>query len=1117
MSAPNLDLILNGLDKVRKSGSGWVACCPAHDDKKPSLSISEGRQGVVLVKCWSGCAQADVIQALRDRGLWGSAQHGDRPRPAPRPRDTGPDPEDSRRMQQAAAKYEAARGPVLDFPDLIAYLKGRGLDPTLVIGAGARAARIPRARLDENKTPPGWIAGEMADALIYPIYHPDDICKPGEKRIIGIQREWPWGRPGGPRSVKAALGKTHAPGKAGAGGFLIGTLSHGALVDICEGQLTGHAIADATNGPVLVLYTAGGLADIGAGTVRDLAALEIRARIAGDTDPSGAGERGAESCARKIKLITPQMPVTISLPEGEKVDWLDVLAERGPETTTRLLTERERAPAFVPQTKNEGPGAIKGTALPFTQWREIPRATIEKLPTIQETQDRLKAALPGAIEAARSGRPVLVATTTGGGKTHNALQALLAAKVEEGDSTRPLNFVWASPTKALAEEAWARADEANCGSMMAWDGRLTPGMCLRPDVIEALMAKGRSPHQQACQDCPHGKKPDGDEPDERCQFQKNLSEAPGVRGIFGQHGIIGRESTLLKVARPEFTVTKNIVEEDNTKGEAGVRGFSTTTIRGGSLVYADRDLVALDEGIPTYATTTVTSSDVSAARVAAGMIDAHVRELRARNLQKQKRRGREQDEDRFTDQDYKKALAWGREIAPALDKLGAALVAGGGQGVGLHQIDKAAHADFVRLGQKIPPAARVLDATALEKVVGVWGEDRVIPLAWIKSLAKAIEAGTAWIRVKENGVDIIGTNSTELWTRFLEKGGILLDATCTRMDEILQAGGLVIDLRAAEPHLHVSQYGPRLHGKGDSGRSEAGRKKLAQEARDLRAAMGDDGDVVVITHKALAKYMKDDRVRHWGTHKGHNDWKSKRRLILWGLPLMNANDQIVGYKTYRAAMSARGIDLPDWNGERVRDWVETDGWQMFPAAALPAVQEARDWLLCEMNADVAQAIGRLRAVWATQQVEVEIYGFLPIVGFGLHVDEMRLEGSGREHRKVSTRRLAMEAIVDLEEARTRKGISDYIYQHGGGRVSNTTIDCCVEEAQAYALRYGMTLIDAARTLCQITNDLLKEHGNDAMAACLAADAAGIPGATLLALVIEQGRRAQAPGAQRAGP
>ena len=872
----------------------------------------------------------------------------------------------------------------------------------------------------------------------------------------------------------------------------------GAMAAIAEGQLSAACGAELYPGfPVISTFTLGGMKLPPVARIRELVEAGYEILILGDR----GGMEAAQECARRILLVYPRARIRIAIPpegrvEGQKKgeDWLDVRVgyagvEGLGDDATRAMIERVAVAPDIPQTQNEGgPGAVKGAVLPFTQWRETRRATIETLPTLQETQERLRAALPSAIEAARAGRPVLISTTTGSGKTHATLKALLAAQVTEGDKTRRLNFLWASATKDLAADACAVARSADCGRMIKWDGRQTPGLCDLPMVTQALIDRGRSPHQHACQTCPHGVRPEGDEPDERCQFQINLSGAPSARGIFGQHGIVGRESTLMKFAADP--------RDD----------------------FSDRDLMVLDEGIPAFSTTEVTGADVSAARVAAGAIDQHVKELRAKNLQKQKRRGREsEDEARFTEEDYEKALAWGREIAPALDKLGAALVAGAGMGVGLHPIDKIEHADFVRLGQKIPPAARVLDATALEKVVGVWGEDRVIPLAWVKSLAKAIDAGTAWLRVKEKGgVDIIGTNPTELWTRFLEKGGILLDATCTRIDEILQAGGLVIDLRAAEPHLHVAQYGTRLHGKGDSGRSEKGRNRLAQEARDLRAAMGDDPDVVVITHKALAKYMKDDRVRHWGTHKGHNDWKSKRRLILWGLPLMNAHDQIIGYKTYRAAMAVRGIALPDWNGERVRDWVATDGWEMFPAAALPAVQEARDWLLREMNADVAQAIGRLRAVWATEQVDVEIYGFLPILGFGLKVDEMRLEGSGRAHHKASTRGLAMEAIVDLGDERTRKGISDYIYQHGGGRVSNTTIDCCIEEAQAYALRHRLTLLEAARTLCQVTNDLLKEHGNDAMAACLAADSAGIPAATLLALVIEQGRRAQ-PGAQRAGP
>jgi putative DNA primase/helicase len=53
-----------------KSGTQWIACCPAHDDRKPSLSICDADDGKVLVRCHAGCEQARVIAALRDRGLW---------------------------------------------------------------------------------------------------------------------------------------------------------------------------------------------------------------------------------------------------------------------------------------------------------------------------------------------------------------------------------------------------------------------------------------------------------------------------------------------------------------------------------------------------------------------------------------------------------------------------------------------------------------------------------------------------------------------------------------------------------------------------------------------------------------------------------------------------------------------------------------------------------------------------------------------------------------------------------------------------------------------------------------------------------------------------------------
>src|SRR5215813_285294 len=53
-----------------KSGSAWMALCPAHEDREPSLSITDADNGKVLVRWHAGCEQEQVIAALRSRGLW---------------------------------------------------------------------------------------------------------------------------------------------------------------------------------------------------------------------------------------------------------------------------------------------------------------------------------------------------------------------------------------------------------------------------------------------------------------------------------------------------------------------------------------------------------------------------------------------------------------------------------------------------------------------------------------------------------------------------------------------------------------------------------------------------------------------------------------------------------------------------------------------------------------------------------------------------------------------------------------------------------------------------------------------------------------------------------------
>jgi hypothetical protein len=44
--------------------------CPAHPDRHPSLK-ADWKNGKDLVHCHAGCTQAQVIAALRGRGLWG--------------------------------------------------------------------------------------------------------------------------------------------------------------------------------------------------------------------------------------------------------------------------------------------------------------------------------------------------------------------------------------------------------------------------------------------------------------------------------------------------------------------------------------------------------------------------------------------------------------------------------------------------------------------------------------------------------------------------------------------------------------------------------------------------------------------------------------------------------------------------------------------------------------------------------------------------------------------------------------------------------------------------------------------------------------------------------------
>lgn len=83
---PRPDLI-GRLTGVRETGAGrWVARCPSHPDRHPSLSIRETSDGRWLLHCFAGCPVADVLDAidLEFGDLWPPEQQQGRHRPRER-------------------------------------------------------------------------------------------------------------------------------------------------------------------------------------------------------------------------------------------------------------------------------------------------------------------------------------------------------------------------------------------------------------------------------------------------------------------------------------------------------------------------------------------------------------------------------------------------------------------------------------------------------------------------------------------------------------------------------------------------------------------------------------------------------------------------------------------------------------------------------------------------------------------------------------------------------------------------------------------------------------------------------------------------------------------------
>ncbi|MDO5706056.1 MAG: toprim domain-containing protein [Paracoccus sp. (in: a-proteobacteria)] len=134
-----------------------LACCPAHGDRKPSLTLADAPDGKLLLNCKAGCSFIDVLTALRDRGLLDRHARPRAPDPAELARRRAEDEaEAAKRERQALACWNEAI-PVHGTP-AETYLRGRGITCDLPESLrfhsecwhGATAKRLPAmiARVD---------------------------------------------------------------------------------------------------------------------------------------------------------------------------------------------------------------------------------------------------------------------------------------------------------------------------------------------------------------------------------------------------------------------------------------------------------------------------------------------------------------------------------------------------------------------------------------------------------------------------------------------------------------------------------------------------------------------------------------------------------------------------------------------------------------------------------------------------------------------------------------------------------------------------------------------------------------------------------------------------------
>jgi hypothetical protein len=272
----NIAHLANKMGKAKKSGNGYICCCPSHKDANPSLYLYETKNGKLGAKCFAGCNYSDIKQKLASLGAISETNNN-----AYNIYNLG-NPKDTNRPKVIDAKTKNYIQKIIT--ESTSNLENTPIEKYLREHRVIKNAELP-ASIKYHPNLYHSATGLKFPAMVAVVQNID-----GE--IMGLHRTYLDPITNNKADIK--------PNK-----MMLGNISGGAVklsgalfapLIVCEGIETGLSILEAVNYPVWALLSAANFENVIPPPITQISSIIIAA------DNDDAGTKAAEKLATKLAL-----------------------------------------------------------------------------------------------------------------------------------------------------------------------------------------------------------------------------------------------------------------------------------------------------------------------------------------------------------------------------------------------------------------------------------------------------------------------------------------------------------------------------------------------------------------------------------------------------------------------------------------------------------------------------------------------------------------------------------------------------------------------------------------------------------------------------------------------